>query len=188
MQIEPTALPDVLILTPRRFGDARGFFSEVWNARTLSGAGLALTFVQDNQSISRGRGVIRGLHYQAPPHGQAKLVRCGQGAIWDVAVDARRGSPTYGKWAGVELSAENGRQLLIPEGFLHGFSTLTDTAEVLYKCSAFYDAAADGAVRFDSAVLGIDWRLDGAAPILSDKDAGAPDFSEFDSPFVLEGA
>ncbi len=123
MQIEKTPLPGVLILTPDRFGDERGFFSESWNRRRLAEHGITHDFVQDNQSVSAAPDTVRGLHFQAPPHAQAKLVRCGRGALFDVAVDIRRGSPTYGRWTGVTLSAENGRQLLIPEGFMHGFVT-----------------------------------------------------------------
>ena len=183
MQIEPTALDGVLILTPRRFGDARGWFSEVWNARALADAGVVTDFVQDNHSYSRDAGTVRGLHYQSPPHAQAKLVRCGRGRIFDVAVDIRAGSPAYGKWIGVELSAENGRQLLIPAGFLHGFVTREDATEILYKCTAHYDRAADGAVAWDS--LGIGWGV--SDPVLSDKDRAAPRFSGWTSPFVWEG-
>ena len=183
MQVEKTALDGVVILTPRRFGDDRGWFSEVWNRRALAGAGIDADFVQDNHSFSGPKGTLRGLHYQAPPHAQAKLVRCTAGAIWDVAVDARRGSPTYGRWVGAELSAENGRQLFVPEGFLHGFSTLTEDAEVQYKCTDHYAPDADGAVAWDSPSLGIDWHL-AVEPVLSAKDAAAPDFAEWDTPFV----
>ncbi|MEI4473669.1 dTDP-4-dehydrorhamnose 3,5-epimerase [Frigidibacter sp. MR17.24] len=185
MQIQDTTLPGVKILEPRRFGDDRGYFSEVWNRATLASHGIDIDFVQDNHSLSRIQGTVRGLHFQAPPHAQDKLVRCGAGAVWDVAVDIRRGSPTYGQWFGTELSAANGRQLLIPKGFLHGFSTLTPDAELLYKCSDVYAPDCDGAVRFDS--LGIDWKIDTAAALLSDKDARAPLFADFDSPFVYEG-
>ncbi len=185
MEIERTNLPGVVILTPRRFGDDRGFFSETWNARRMAEAGYAYDFVQDNQSLSLRRGTVRGLHFQAPPHAQDKLVRCGCGAIWDVAVDARKGSATFGQWTGVELSAENGRQLLVPAGFLHGFSTLTDEAEIIYKCSDYYAPEADGAVRFDSPGLGIDWKLGGLDAQLSSKDAAAPDWDAFDSPFSM---
>lgn len=180
MQIEETALPGVLILTPARHGDARGFFSESWNKRTLEEAGVHLPeFVQDNHSLSAKAGTLRGLHYQAPPHEQGKLVRCGRGALYDVAVDGRRGSPTYGQWVGVELSFENGRQLWVPPGFLHGFVTGVDDTEVVYKCTGHYDKAADGAVRWDS--LGIDWGV--ADPILSDKDKAAVPFAQWQSPF-----
>ena len=180
MQIEETALPGVLILTPARHGDARGFFSESWNRRTLEQAGVHLPeFVQDNHSLSAKAGTLRGLHYQAPPHEQGKLVRCGRGALYDVAVDGRRGSATYGQWVGVELSFENGRQLWVPPGFLHGFVTREDDTEVVCKCTGFYDKAADGAVRWDS--LGIDWGV--ADPVLSDKDKAAPAFANWQSPF-----
>ena len=186
MQIEPTALPGVMILTPRRFSDARGFFAEVWNRATLAQAGLDLPeFVQDNQSLSAAAGTLRGLHFQTPPHAQGKLVRCGRGRLLDVAVDIRRGSPTWGAWVGVELSAENGRQLWIPPGFLHGFVTREAETECLYKCTAPYAPESDRAVRWDSA--GIDWGLTGA-PLLSDKDAAAPVLADLDSPFTWEGA
>ena len=181
MQVEDTSLPGVVILTPRRFGDARGFFSESWNRRTLAEHGIELDFVQDNHSLSGAAGTIRGLHFQAPPHAQAKLVRCGRGRLFDVAVDVRRGSPTYGEWVGVELSAENGRQLLVPAGFLHGFVTREPETEILYKCTDYYAPECDGAVRWDSC--GIDWGLTGE-PVLSDKDAAAPTLAEFDSPFT----
>lgn len=185
MKIEPTDLPGVLILTPARHGDARGFFSESWNRARLAEAGIDIDFVQDNHSLSRQRGTLRGLHYQAPPQPQAKLVRCGRGALYDVAVDIRRGSPTFGLWVGVELSFENGRQLLIPEGFLHGFVTLENDTEIVYKCSDYYAPDCDGAVRWDSC--GIDWPLDGA-PVMSDKDAGAVPFDAFDTPFTWSAA
>lgn len=181
MQIEKTALPDLVILTPRRFGDARGWFVETWNAARMREAGLDLAFVQDNQSFSAQKGTLRGLHYQSPPRAQDKLVRCSRGTIWDVAVDARRGSPTYGHSVGVELSAENGRQLLVPKGFLHGFVTLTDDCEVQYKCTDLYSPQHDGSVRWDSA--GVDWGFSGD-PVLSDKDLAAPAFADWQSPFI----
>ncbi len=186
MQIEETALPGVLILTPRRFGDDRGYFSEVWNRETLRRQGIDIDFVQDNHSLSRSAGTVRGLHYQSPPHAQDKLVRCGAGVIFDVTVDARRGSPTYGKWVGVELSAENGRQILVPRGFLHGFVTRAPNSELLYKCSDVYAPDCDGAVRFDDPDIGIDWGIAPGAAILSDKDRDAPSFATFSSPFVYE--
>lgn len=188
MQVDKTDLPGVLILTPRRFGDARGWFSEVWNRKTLADAGIELDFVQDNHSYSRDIGTVRGLHFQSPPHAQAKLVRCGRGRVFDVAVDIRNGSPTYGRWTGVELSAENGRQLFIPEGFLHGFVTREPDSEVLYKCTGFYAPECDGAVRFDDPEIAIDWGLGPDRAVLSDKDAAAGTFRDFESPFVWEGA
>jgi dTDP-4-dehydrorhamnose 3,5-epimerase len=181
MQVEDTILPGVLILTPRRFGDARGFFAETWNRQRMAEAGIEADFVQDNHSLSERAGTVRGLHFQAPPHAQAKLVRCGRGRLLDVAVDIRRGSPTWGQWVAVELSAENGRQIWIPEGFAHGFLTLEDATEIVYKCTDYYAPQADGAVRWDSC--GIDWGWQGE-PVLSDKDAAAPPLSAFESPFA----
>lgn len=188
MRIEETALPGVVIVTPARIGDDRGWFCETWNASRMQAAGLGIAFVQDNHSFSARAGTLRGLHYQRPPHAQDKLVRCTRGAILDVAVDARRGAPTYGHWVAVTLTAANFRQLLVPRGVLHGFVTLQDDTEVQYKCSDFYAPDCDGAVRWDS--VGIDWQPDlwGGTPILSAKDAAAVPFAEFDSPFVWEGA
>lgn len=185
MQIEPTALAGVVIITPARFGDDRGWFSETWNGPRLAQAGIAIDWVQDNQSFSAQVGTLRGLHYQKPPRAQAKLVRCTRGAILDVAVDARRGSPSYGQWVGVDLTADNGRQLLIPAGFLHGFVTRTPDTEVQYKCSDTYAPDCDGGVRWDSA--GIDWGLT-ADPVLSAKDRAAPAFADWTSPFEWDGA
>ena len=186
LDIQPTALPGVLILTPRRFGDARGFFSESWNAKRMAEHGLHFDFVQDNHSLSAQVGTVRGLHFQSPPHAQDKLVRCGRGRLFDVAVDIRKGSPTYGQWFGIELTAENGKQLLVPKGFLHGFSTRAPHTEIIYKCTDYYAPASDGAVRFDDPGIGIDWGLSGDA-VLSDKDAAAPLLKDFDSPFTWEG-
>ncbi len=186
MQIDQTALEGVLILTPRRFGDHRGFFSESWNRKVMADHGINYDFVQDNHSLSHQAGTIRGLHFQAPPHAQTKLVRCGRGALFDVAVDIRRGSPTYGQWVGVELSADNGRQLLIPAGFLHGFATRLPDTEVIYKCTDYYAPDADGAVRFDDPDIGVQWGVDPAQAVLSVKDAAAPWLREFETPFVYE--
>lgn len=183
MQVQDTALNGIKIITPTRHGDARGFFSESWNRAGMEQAGIAIDFVQDNHSLSQQVGTIRGLHFQAPPHAQDKLVRCGRGALFDVAVDIRRGSPTYGQWVGVELSADNGRQLLVPAGFAHGFVTRRPDTEIIYKCSDYYAPSADGAIRWDSC--GIDWDLT-RDPVLSDKDAAAPSFAQFDSPFTYE--
>jgi len=187
MKIEQTPLPGVVVLTPARFGDSRGFFSESWNRRRMEEAGFDIDFVQDNHSLSARAGTVRGLHYQSPPHAQAKLVRCGRGRFLDVAVDIRRGSPTFGRWFGVELSFEDGRQMLIPEGFLHGFVTREPETEIVYKCSDTYAPECDGAVRFDDPDIGIDWGLGDTAPILSDKDAAAPAFAELASPFEWKG-
>lgn len=187
MEVIETRLPGVVMVTPRRFGDPRGFFSEVYNRRAYAEHGIGVEFVQDNHSLSRQAGVVRGLHYQAPPHAQDKLVRVAAGRIMDVAVDVRRGSPHYGQWVGVELSAEIGNQLFVPKGFLHGFATLEPDCQVLYKCSDFYAPDCDGNVRFDDPAIGIDWGIDPAAAILSDKDRAAPLLAEFDSPFVYEG-
>ncbi|OWY02170.1 dTDP-4-dehydrorhamnose 3,5-epimerase [Thioclava sp. IC9] len=189
MQVEATPLSGVLVITPKRFGDHRGFFSESYSAKRFAEAGIDIEFVQDNHSVSEAVGTVRGLHFQAPPHAQAKLVRCGRGRLWDVAVDIRKGSPTYGQWFGTELSFENGKQLLIPAGFAHGFVTLEPGTEIVYKCSDYYAPDCEGAIRWDDPDLGIDWPLSaGTEPVLSGKDAEAPLFATFDSPFTWEGA
>ncbi len=184
MQIEQTALPGVMVITPARFGDARGWFSETWNAPRLRAAGIELDFVQDNQSFSAAPFTLRGLHYQRPPHAQDKLVRCTRGRIFDVAVDVRRASEQYGQWVGVELSAASGAQLLVPKGFLHGFLTLEPDCEVQYKCTDIYAPDCDGGIAWDDPAIGIDWPLPaGVRPQLSDKDAAAMALAGFDSPF-----
>ena len=187
MQIEDSSLAGVKSLTPTRVGDSRGCFSESWNKKVLADHGLLFDFVQDNHSVSARAGTVRGLHFQAPPHAQAKLVRCGKGSILDVAVDIRRGSPTFGRWVSVLLSFENGRQLLIPEGFLHGFATLEPDSEIIYKCTDYYVPSADRAVRYDDPDVGIDWGLV-APPLLSEKDASAPFLRDMTSPFTYEAA
>ena len=187
MQVSKTKLPGVLVLEPARFGDARGFFSESWNRQRMLDHGIDIDFVQDNHSLSAAPNTVRGLHFQAPPHAQAKLVRCGRGRLYDVAVDIRKGSATYGQWIGEELSFENGRQLLIPAGFLHGFVTREPDTEICYKCSDYYAPECDGAVRFDDPGIGIDWGLTGD-PVLSAKDAAAPLLAEFASPFTFGDA
>ncbi|SDY47896.1 dTDP-4-dehydrorhamnose 3,5-epimerase [Jannaschia faecimaris] len=183
MLIQDTALEGVKIIIPTRFGDSRGFFSESWSRQTFARHGIDIDFVQDNHSLSAKVGTVRGLHFQSPPHAQEKLVRCGRGSMYDVAVDIRRGSPTYGMWVGADLSFENGKQLLVPRGFLHGFVTRAPDTEIIYKCSDYYAPDCDGAVRFDDPDIGIDWGLTGAA-ILSDKDATAQRLVDFDSPFT----
>jgi len=167
-------LPGLLVYEPEVFGDDRGFFMESWNRRTFSDAtGLDPVFVQDNHSRSAW-GVLRGIHYQLDPHAQGKLVRVTLGAVWDVAVDLRRGSPSFGRWAGVELTASNHRQLWIPQGFGHGFLVLSEIADVLYKTTDYYEPQLDRALRWDDPTLDIAWPLDGMAPTLSVKDASAP--------------
>lgn len=187
LTVEKTALPGVLLITPRRFGDNRGFFSESYNRERMAEHGVTIDFVQDNHSLSAEVGTVRGLHCQAPPHAQDKLVRCGRGALFDVVVDIRKGSPTYGQWFGCELSFENGQQLLVPKGFLHGFVTRAPDTEIIYKCSDFYAPECECAVRFDSPEIGIDWGFDTANAVLSDKDAEAPHLRDFESPFIWEG-
>ena len=179
--VETTPLEGLLILTPRRFGDARGFFSESWNAQTMADAGIDLAFVQDNHSLSARKGTLRGLHFQTPPMAQDKLVRCGRGALFDVAVDIRSGSPTYGQWFGVELSAENGRQLLVPIGFAHGFVTLNDDTEICYKCTAPYAPECDAGIAWNDPAIGVEWGV--SDPVLSDKDAQAGTLAQVGTPF-----
>jgi len=175
--VTPTAIADVLILEPRVFGDARGFFFESFNQRDFEAAtGLrGVTFVQDNHSRS-ARGVLRGLHYQAPPHAQGKLVRVVRGAVFDVAVDIRPDSPTYGRWVGVELSESNHRQLWIPPGLAHGFLTLSDEADFLYKTTDYYSPAHEHCIRWDDPTLAIEWPLGGREPQVSEKDASGEPF------------
>lgn len=181
----PTAIPEVLILEPKVFGDERGFFFESFNQADFEAVtGLhGLQFVQDNHSKSV-KGVLRGLHFQTPPKAQGKLVRVVHGAVFDVAVDIRRASPTFGQWVGVELSAENKKQLWIPPGFAHGFLTLSDTAEFLYKTTDVYSPAHEKAIRWDDPHLAIDWPDVGVSPQLSGKDAAAPDWASAQSAFA----
>jgi len=174
MLATPTSLPEVLIIEPRVFGDVRGFFTESWNQVAFDRAvGREVRFVQDNHSRS-SRGVLRGLHFQLPPHAQGKLVRVVSGAVFDVAVDMRRSSPNFGRWDGVELSAENHRQLWIPPGFAHGFLVLSESADFLYKTTDYYAPQAEAAVRWDDAAIGIQWPDAGVPPLLAEKDAKAP--------------
>ena len=185
MDAETTPLSGLMVLRPKRHQDKRGFFSETWNRAAWPGPGPCPDWCQDNHSLSRQAGVLRGLHYQAPPIAQAKLVRCTRGRIWDVAVDARRGSPTFGRWFGLELSMKNWAQLYVPKGFLHGFLTLDPDTEVQYKVDNPYNPASDGSVRWDDPTIRIDWPLTGA-PILSEKDRSAPLFADLQSPFIYE--
>ncbi|BDG03417.1 dTDP-4-dehydrorhamnose 3,5-epimerase [Anaeromyxobacter oryzae] len=177
MKVTPTRVPDVLVLEPRVFGDARGYFFESYNRKVLEAAvGRPLGFVQDNHSLST-RNVLRGLHYQLP-NPQGKLVRVVRGEVFDVAVDLRRGSPTFGRWTGTLLSAENRRQLWIPEGFAHGFLTLSDEAEFLYKTTEYWQPQHERCIRWDDPDLGIDWPLRGGPPVVSAKDAAGSRFSD----------
>lgn len=183
----PTEIPEVVEIVPVRHGDHRGFFSEVYKRHEFEGAGIAIDWMQDNQSLSAPAGTVRGLHFQVPPVAQAKLVRVLRGAIYDVAVDIRRGSPNYGRWAARELSAEKWNQLLVPAGFAHCFMTLVADTEVLYKVDAPWSKEHERAIRWDDPALGIPWPDLGVAPTLSDKDRDAPLLAQFDSPFVYEG-
>lgn len=187
LTVTPTNLPDVMLLVPKRHMDARGFFSESWSAAHMAAAGLHFDFVQDNHSFSHAKGTVRGLHFQGPPHAQDKLVRCGRGALFDVAVDIRRGSPTYGQWTGAELSFDNGHQLLVPAGFAHGFMTLTPDCEIIYKCSDSYAPQTEGAVLWNDPEIGIEWPLADVA-VLSDKDRDAPPLGALVTPFSYAGA
>ena len=171
-------------INPQRHGDHRGFFAETYSRRKYSELGIEDEFVQDNHSLSREVGTLRGLHFQSPPRAQAKLVRCGRGAIFDVAVDIRRGSPTYGQWEGYELTAENGDQLYIPVGFAHGFVTLEPDSEIVYNCSDYYAPETEGAILWNDPDIGINWPTE-AEPILSEKDSVAPLISELESPFIF---
>lgn len=172
----------VTLLRLLRHSDHRGYFGETYNRRRYAEMGIDVDFVQDNHSLSHVVGTLRGLHFQAPPSAQGKLVRCGRGAIFDVAVDIRRGSPTYGQWEGYELTAENGHQLYVPVGFAHGFVTLEPDSEIVYKCTDYFAPKTEGAVRWDSCA--IDWPLS-VDPILSDRDAVAPALADFVSPFII---
>ncbi len=172
---------DLILVQLTHFEDHRGYFCETYNRSRYIELGIDVEFVQDNQSLSHAIGTLRGLHFQTPPAAQAKLVSCVRGAIFDVAVDIRRGSPTYGKWEGYELTAENGHQLYVPVGFAHGFVTLEANSEIVYKCTDYYAPEAEGAVLWNSC--GIEWPLY-SDPILSDKDQEAPLLADFDSPFL----
>jgi dTDP-4-dehydrorhamnose 3,5-epimerase len=177
MRIEPLAIPDVLLITPAKFGDSRGFFSETWNAAKLRAQGFDEHFVQDNHSYSAARGTIRGLHCQMAPSVQGKLVRVVKGAIWDVAVDIRKGSPSYGKFVAAEITEENWTQIWIPGGFLHGLCTLLPDTEVIYKVTTGYDKEAERAVIWNDPALALPWPVAPGGESLSDKDRDAPPFN-----------
>jgi dTDP-4-dehydrorhamnose 3,5-epimerase len=177
----------VILINPRRFADSRGWFSETYVDTRWAGFGVDVPFVQDNHSFSAPTGTIRGIHFQSPPHAQAKLVRCVRGSIVDYAVDLRKGSPTYGQHVSAELSAENGSQLFVPVGFGHAFVTLEPDTEVVYKVSDYYAPDCDGGIRWNCPDVGIDWPLPATGPVLSPKDDELPVLADFDSPFTYDG-
>jgi dTDP-4-dehydrorhamnose 3,5-epimerase len=177
----------ISLIATRRYQDERGWFSETYSARHLAMIGIEAVFVQDNQSFSARAGTLRGLHFQGPPAAQAKLVRCIRGHIFDVAVDLRRGSPTYGRWVGAELSAETGEQIFVPPGFAHGFVTLDPETEVAYKTSAPYSPEREGGLRWDDPEVGIAWPVEKDAVTCSDKDRNLPSLSSFETPFDYDG-
>ncbi|MDX9920135.1 MAG: dTDP-4-dehydrorhamnose 3,5-epimerase [Paludibacter sp.] len=182
MEIIKTNIEGLLVIQPRVFADARGFFFESYNENLYREAGIDIHFCQDNQSKS-GYGVIRGLHYQLNPHSQSKLVSVIQGAVWDVAVDLRKNSPTFGQWYGVELTEENHTQFLIPQGFAHGFSVLSETAVFSYKCDDFYNTALERGIMFNDPALAIDWKIPAGKEIISDKDMKHPLFADAEKNF-----
>lgn len=179
--VSKTEIEDVLIVEPKAFGDNRGWFMESYSKRDFEAAGIMANFVQDNRSFSSKKGIIRGLHFQRNPMCQAKLLTCLKGEILDVAVDLRKDSPTYKKWVSVKLSAENKKQIFIPKGFAHGFLTLTDDVEIMYKCDEFYSPECDGGIRFDDPEIGVDWGI--KDPILSEKDKNAPFLKDIELDF-----
>lgn len=184
MNVIKTDIEGVVVIEPKVFDDARGYFFESYSKRRFDEAVRPIEFVQDNESMST-RGVIRGLHFQRPPFSQSKLVRCVRGAVLDVVVDIRRGSPTYGRHVAVELTGENRRQLFVPRGFAHGFAVLSDEAVFQYKCDNYYHPESEGGISIADRSLGIDWRIDPAEAILSEKDLRNPMLRDFDSPFDI---
>ena len=184
MKVIETGFADLLLIEPKIFGDSRGYFFESYNEKIFAENGIEIKFVQDNQSMS-SYGVIRGLHFQKDPHAQTKLIRVLSGSILDVAVDLRKGSHTYGKHFSVELSAENKRQLLVPKGFAHGFSVLSETADVLYKCDVFYNKASEAGILYNDPSLNIDWRIPTGKAIVSDKDLQQPSFAAYQAKLTV---
>ena len=180
MTITPLAIPDVLLITPKRHGDDRGWFSETWSRTALAGSGADTAFVQDNQAFSAAKGTLRGLHFQMAPHAQGKLIRALRGAIYDVAVDIRTGSPTFGRWVSAELTAQGGEQLWVPRGFAHGYCTITDDCEIFYKVDGQYAPDREGGIAWNDPDLAIPWPLDGA-PLLSGKDQVLPRLKDLGS-------
>src|SRR5688572_2762699 len=186
MSFHTTEIQGLIIIEPQLFGDSRGYFFEAYNQQVFKGAGIDFHFVQDNQSSS-GYGVIRGLHYQLSPYAQTKLIRVLEGTILDVAVDIRKGSPTFGKIFAIELSAENKKQLFIPAGFAHGFSVLSNKAEILYKCDNFYNKESEGGILYNDPALAIDWQIHAGKEIVSDKDKALPTLANCRNNFVFNG-
>ncbi len=185
MTITPTTFPGLMIVTPAVFKDDRGHFFESYNQKEFEQHNISARFVQDNQSRS-AYGVIRGLHFQAPPHAQSKLIRVLKGAIIDIAVDLRKGSPTFGKVFSIELSAENNLQLFIPKGFAHGFSVISDQADVMYKCDNFYNKSSERGILYNDLFLSIDWQIPANKAVVSDKDQHLPLFSDYAGEFIFE--
>ena len=183
-----TEIEGVYIIEPACYGDNRGWFMETYNQNSFHELGIDTVFVQDNMSYSAQKGTLRGLHYQRAPYSQSKLVRCTRGAVLDVVVDLRKGSPTYGKWTCCELSAENKRMFFIPKGMAHGFLTLTDDVEFQYKCDEFYNKESEGGIMYDDPTIAVDWErfLDGAEPVLSEKDRHSPDLEHCNANFLWE--
>jgi dTDP-4-dehydrorhamnose 3,5-epimerase len=181
---EPLAIPEIIMVTPRRYADARGYFTETYRAADFEKLGVRATFIQDNQSMSVERGTVRGLHFQRPPWAQAKLTRVLKGAIFDVAVDLRQGSKSYGKWVGTTLSAEGGEQLFIPQGFAHGYCTLEPGTEIAYKCDAYYAAEYEGGIHFADPQIAIDWPVTTSEAVLSDRDRALPSLRDIGAPFI----
>jgi dTDP-4-dehydrorhamnose 3,5-epimerase len=188
LTVRRTDIPDVICFVPRRFGDARGWFSETYSTRAFSDLLGGTVFVQDNQAFSAQRGTLRGLHFQRPPEAQAKLIRVLRGRIFDVAVDLRVGSPTYGHWVGETLTAEGGEQLFVPRGFAHGYCTLEPDTEVAYKVDGFYAPECDAGLAWNDPMIGITWPIAPEEAILSDKDKRLPSFADFVSPFRSQTA
>ena len=185
IELKSLAIDDIKILVPKRFRDDRGFFSETYNKRDFAEAGIELDFVQDNHSFSTQTGTVRGLHYQSPPYAQAKLVRAVRGAAFDVVVDIRKGSPTFGHWVGATISAENWHQILVPVGFAHGFSTLEPNTEIVYKASNFYSPEHDLGIFWNDPALAIDWPIGNDQAVLSERDQRQPALGQIQTPFVF---
>ena len=188
MKHTPLSIPDIIVFSPRRFLDDRGYFSETFKLKDFQDRiGQPITFVQDNTSFSKSRGTVRGLHCQSTPFGQGKLVQCLRGTILDIAVDFRENSTTFGHWACAKLSAQNGKQMWIPEDFLHGYVTLEDNCQIAYKCTNYYNKDHEHAVLWNDPDLNIDWQIEHESAIISDKDARAPLFADLKPPFIIKG-